>query len=83
MGLAIFLVLYKVSRHHADYVELGLENLNALVFTGGITKVLSAKEVEQVVEFFYHKILRFHQTPRVVIDTEYAIWTYDMNKERS
>jgi len=81
MGLAIFLVLYKVSRHHADYVELGLENLNALVFTGGITKVLSAKEVEQVVEFFYHKILRFHQTPRVVIDTEYAIWTYDMNKE--
>ena len=78
MQLAIFLVLYKVSRHHADYVELHLENLNTVVFTGGITKVLSPDEVETVVAFFYHKILRFHELPRVLLDTEYAIWTYDM-----
>jgi hypothetical protein len=83
MALAVFLVLYKVSHHHAEYVELKLANLNSLVFTGGITKVLSQEEVERVVEFFYHKLLRFHRAPRVVIDTEYAIWTYDMHKERS
>jgi len=78
MQLAIFLVLYKVSRHHADYIELALDRLNTLVFTGGITKVLSEEAIERIVHFFYHKILRFHETPRIVIDTEYAIWTYDM-----
>jgi hypothetical protein len=81
MGLAIFLVLYKVSHHHADYIELKLDILNTLVFTGGITKVLTPEEVETIVEFFYHKILRFHEIPRVLIDTEYAIWTYDMIPE--
>jgi len=81
MQLAIFLVLYKVSHHHADYIELALERLNTLVFTGGITQVLSHEAVETVVTFFYHKILRFHQTPRILIDTEYAIWTYGMTPE--
>jgi hypothetical protein len=76
MLLAIFLVLYKVSRHHADYVELKLEHLNALVFTGGIAKVLTPEEVERVVSFFYNKLLRFHRIPRVVLDGPYAIWTY-------
>jgi len=78
MQLAIFLVFYKVSHHHADYIELKLDILNTLVFTGGITKVLTPDEVETIVEFFYHKILRFHETPRVLIDSDYAIWTYDM-----
>ena len=77
MQLAIFLVLYKVSRHHADYVELHLEHLNTVVFTGGITKVLGDEEIEKVVHFFYSKILRFHETPRVVIDRKYAVWTYE------
>jgi len=30
------------------------------------------------VAFFYQKIMRFHELPRVLLDTEYAIWTYDM-----
>ena len=80
MQLAIFLVLYKVSRHHADYVELHLENLNSVVFTGGITKVLREEDVERLVHFFYAKILRFHEMPRIVIDRDYAVWTYEYSQ---
>jgi len=78
MQLAVFLVLYKVSRHHADYVELKLENLNNIVLTGGITKVLSDEDAEKILHFFYRKILHFHQIPDLVLDREYAIWTYGM-----
>jgi hypothetical protein len=78
MQLAVFLVLYKVSRHHADYVELKLEHLNTIVFTGGITKVLEEGDVEKILHFFYKKILHFHQIPDIVIDDNYEIWTYGM-----
>jgi acetate kinase len=78
MQLAIFLVLYKVSRHHADYVELQLERLNALVFTGGISQVLTAEEVERVVHFFYRKLLHFQQIPTLLIDRDYEVWTYGL-----
>ena len=44
MQLAIFLVLYKVSKYHGDYVELNLDILNSIVLTGGITKVLTQEE---------------------------------------
>ena len=76
MQLAIFLVLYKVSKHHAQYVELNLDILNSIVLTGGITKVLSQEEVDDIVLFFYKKILQFHQAPTTLLDSNYEIWTY-------
>ncbi len=76
MQLAIFLVLYKVSKHHAQYVELNLEILNSIVLTGGITKVLTQKEVDDIVLFFYKKILQFHSAPTTLLDSNYEIWTY-------
>lgn len=76
MQLAIFLVLYKVSKYHASYVELNLEILNSIVLTGGITKVLTQEEVDDIVLFFYKKILHFHQTPTILLDQNYEIWTY-------
>ncbi len=75
MQLAIFLVLYKTSLHHNLYVNLHLEKLNSIVFTGGISKVLSFEEIEAIVTFFYKKLLHFHQIPTIIIDTEYKIWT--------
>ncbi|WP_415405922.1 glutamate mutase L [Sulfurovum sp. CS9] len=76
MQLAIFLVLYKVSKHHGQYVELNLDILNNIVLTGGITKVLSQEEVDDIVLFFYKKILQFHQAPTTLLDSNYEIWTY-------
>ena len=76
MQLAIFLVLYKVSKHHAQYVELNLEILNSIVLTGGITKVLTQAEVDDIVLFFYKKILQFHSAPTILLDSNYEIWTY-------
>ena len=80
MQLSIFLVLYKVSKHHAAYIELNLEILNSIVLTGGITKVLSQDEAEEIILFFYKKILRFHHTPTIVLDREYEIWTYGIKE---
>ncbi len=80
MQLAIFLVLYKVSNHHNDYVELRLEKLNSILFTGGITKVLSSGEIEMIIEFFYKKILRLNMTPKIVIDRGYEVWAYGIEK---
>ncbi|MEA1953919.1 MAG: glutamate mutase L [Campylobacterota bacterium] len=76
MQLAIFLVLYKVSKHHGQYVELNLDILNSIVLTGGITKVLTQEEVEDIVLFFYKKILQFHKAPTTLLDSNYEIWTY-------
>ena len=76
MQLAIFPVLYKVSKHHAQYVELNLEILNSIVLTGGITKVLTQVEVDDIVLFFYKKILQFHSAPTILLDSNYEIWTY-------
>jgi uncharacterized protein (TIGR01319 family) len=75
MQLAIFLVLYKVSSKHEGYITLDLERLNSIVFTGGITKVLGFEDMEEILHFFYKKILGFTQTPKVVIDSNYEIWT--------
>ncbi|RLA72765.1 MAG: methylaspartate mutase [Epsilonproteobacteria bacterium] len=79
MQLAIFLVLYKMSKHHSLYVELELEKLNSIVLTGGITKVLSPREVEEIILFFYRKLLHFHHTPAIILDQNYEIWTYGQN----
>ncbi len=75
MQLAVFLVLYKVSKHHESYVELTLEKLNSIVLTGGITKVLSFGESEAIILFFYKKILHYHSTPKIILDSDYKIWT--------
>jgi len=75
MQLAIFLVLYQVSKNHHDYVTLKLEILNSIVLTGGISKVLSDEDIEKIIGFFYKKILNFTQSPKVITDRDYAIWT--------
>ena len=75
MQLAIFLVLYKVSKHHEAYITLHLERLESIVFTGGITKVLTKKMCEDILYFVYKKILGLHHIPNVVLDDNYAIWT--------
>jgi hypothetical protein len=81
MQLAIFLVLYKVSKHHASYIELKLEILNSIVLTGGITKLLSYDEVDKIIHFFYRKILHFHNTPTMLLDSDYEIWTYGIKEQ--
>ncbi|MEA2110512.1 MAG: glutamate mutase L [Campylobacterota bacterium] len=75
MQLAVFLVLYKVSKHHESYIELTLEKLNSIVLTGGITKVLGFEESQEIIQFFYKKILHYHQTPKIILDSDYKIWT--------
>jgi hypothetical protein len=78
MQLSIFLVLYKVSHQHKSYLNIKLDTLNSIVLTGGITKVLSEDEMNDIVSFFYKKILNFHISPEVVVDKDYAIWTLGM-----
>ena len=80
MQLSIFLVLYKVSHQHKKYLNIKLDSLNSIVFTGGITKVLSNDEIEDIVSFFYKKILNFHTFPQTVVDADYSIWTIGMRE---
>jgi len=75
MQLAIFLVLYQVSKSHHDYVTLKLEILNSIVLTGGISKVLSDEDIDKIIAFFYKKILNYTETPNVITDRNYEIWT--------
>jgi len=75
MQLAIFLVLCKMSHYRPAYVTLKLLVMNSIVFTGGITKVLSVDEIEDVVAFFYRKILNSDHKPVTVLDVNYDIWT--------
>ncbi|RXI45428.1 methylaspartate mutase [Malaciobacter mytili] len=75
MKLAIFLVLYKVSEAHPLYVHLKLDLLKSIVLTGGITKVLKQEEAEDIVGFFYKKILNTTIKPNIVLDSNYEIWT--------
>jgi hypothetical protein len=75
MQLSIFLVLYKVSSSHSGYITLKLQRLKSILFTGGITKVLSCEDIESIIEFVYKKILNIHQIPLIVIDEKYEIWT--------
>lgn len=82
MQLAIFLVLCKVSVFRKAYINLKLNALNSVVFTGGITKVLEQKEIEDIVSFFYKKILNSAHNPTIVMDNNYDIWTLGMNWEK-
>lgn len=75
MQLAIFLVLCKMSHYRPAYVTLKLLAINSIVFTGGITKVLSSEDIETVVVFFYRKILNSDHQPVTVLDINYDIWT--------
>ncbi|NOZ91122.1 MAG: methylaspartate mutase [Epsilonproteobacteria bacterium] len=80
MQLAIFLVLYQVSKSHNDYVTLKLEILNSIVLTGGISKVLSDEDIDRIIRFFYKKILNFREIPTIITDREYEIWTLGMEE---
>ena len=75
MQLAIFLVLTKMSHYKQAYVNLKLLSINSIVLTGGITKVLSDEEIEDIISFFYTKILNSNHKPTVVMDKNYDIWT--------
>jgi len=75
MQLAIFLVLSEMSHYRPSYVTLKLLAMNSIVFTGGITKVLDAEDIEDVVAFFYRKILNSDHKPVTVLDDNYDIWT--------
>ncbi len=80
MQLSIFLVLYKISHHHKSYLNIKLDTLNSIVLTGGITKVLEDEEMNDIISFFYKKLLNFDTTPTLVVDKDYAIWTLGMGK---
>lgn len=80
MQLAIFLVLCKVSSFRKAYINLKLLSLNSIVLTGGISKVLKQEEIEDIVSFFYQKILNSKHNPAVIMDINYDIWTLGMNK---
>lgn len=82
MQLSIFLVLCKVSTHNPSYVTLGLERLNSMVLTGGISKVLDYKEVTSIVHFFYKKVLNMNTIPTIILDSNYDIWTLGMTHEK-
>ena len=75
MQLAIFLVLCKISNYQKSYVNLKLLAINSIVLTGGITKVLNAQEIENIISFFYKKILSSDHKPAAIIDSNYDIWT--------
>ena len=80
MQLAIFLVLYQVSYTHNEYVRLKLEIVNSIVLTGGISKVLSDKDIDKIIRFFYKKILDFTEIPNIITDRNYEIWTLGMEE---
>jgi uncharacterized protein (TIGR01319 family) len=75
MQLAIFLVLCKISHYRKAYINLKLLAINSIVFTGGITKVLTVEEIENIISFFYKKILTSDHNPATIMDTNYDIWT--------
>ena len=75
MQLAIFLVLCKISHYKKAYINLKLLAINSIVLTGGITKVLTSEEIEDIVSFFYKKILNSEHNPMTVLDSNYDIWT--------
>ncbi len=79
MQLSIFLVLYKVSPKHDGYITLKLDRLKSLVFTGGITKVLTSDDIEEIVHFVYKKLYGHTNIPLIVLDKEYEIWTIRSN----
>jgi MutL protein len=81
MQLAIFLVLCKMSHYKQAYINLKLLSINSIVLTGGITKVLSAEEIEDIISFFYKKILNSDHNPATILDSNYDIWTLGAKAE--
>ncbi len=75
MQLSIFLVLYKVSSKHSEYINIHLNRLKSIVFTGGITKILTKQHIEEILIFLYKKILKHTTIPIIVLDKNYEIWT--------
>ncbi len=75
MQLSIFLVLYKVSSKHSEYINIHLNRLKSIVFTGGITKILTKQHIEEILIFLYKKILKHITIPIIVLDKNYEIWT--------
>jgi hypothetical protein len=75
MQLAIFLVLCKMSHYKKTYINLKLLAVNSIVLTGGITKVLTVEEIEDIISFFYKKILTSDHKPTTILDSNYDIWT--------
>jgi len=82
MQLALFLVLCKMSHYKQAYVNLKLFSINSIVLTGGITKVLSDGEVEDIISFFYTKILSSKHNPSIVMDRMYDIWTLGIQNHK-
>lgn len=82
MQLAIFLVLCKMSHYRKAYINLKLLSINSIVFTGGITKVLSMTEVEDIIAFFYKKILSSEHKPTAILDSNYDIWTLGAKEQK-
>ncbi len=83
MKLAIFLVLCQMSHDGPSYVTLKLLAMNSIVFTGGIAKVLSVEDIEDIVAFFYRKILNSDHKPVTVLDADYGIWTLGAKEHAS
>jgi hypothetical protein len=83
MQLAIFLVLCKMSHYRKAYINLKLLSINSIVFTGGITKVLSVTEIEDIIVFFYKKILNSEHKPAAILDNNYDIWTLGAKEKNS
>lgn len=81
MQLAIFLVLCKISHYRTNYINLKLLSVNSVVLTGGITKVLNIEDAEDIISFFYKKILISAHRPITVMDNDYAIWTLGLGIE--
>ncbi len=75
MQLAVFLVLCKMSHYRKAYINLKLLAINSIVLTGGITKVLTEEEIQNIIVFFYRKILTSDHNPVAVLDSNYDIWT--------
>lgn len=75
MLLAVFLALYKISHHRDAYIDLKLLAVNSIVLTGGITKVLKVEEIEDIIAFFYRKILISDHRPATILDSNYDVWT--------
>jgi len=83
MQLAIFLVLCKMSHYGPTYINLKLLAINSIVFTGGITKVLRVEDIEDIIAFFYRKILTSSHRPVTVLDHNYDIWTIGAKEQYS
>ena len=64
-----------MSKDQKSYVNLKLLVINSIVFTGGISKVLTVQEIENIVSFFYKKILSSDHKPASILDSNYDIWT--------